>query len=221
MWFASYLSNRKQFVSLQGANSEYAVIKRGVPQGSILGPLLFLLYINDLPEATKLFILLFADDTTLFASGPILEELVLFINTEFQKVCEFFRANKLSLHPEKTKYLIFDTTGRNVPAENVKIYLDNNNCNVLSPSETKRKQLFSADPDSKEPAIKFLGIYIDSKVNFKVHISKISAKIASSLFFMRGAVNFLSEKSLKLLYFALIHCHLIYCNIIWGYSSNK
>jgi Reverse transcriptase (RNA-dependent DNA polymerase) len=166
-WFKSYLTNRKQFVSLNNVNSDYTVIRRGVPQGSILGPLLFLLYINDLPESTKLFILLFADDTTLFASGSNLTELIKFINKEFQKVCEFFRANKLLLHPEKTKFMIFDTTGGKIPYDDVKIYLDNNNCSSPLKSEAKMKQLSCINSNSTTPAIKFLGIYFDNKVNFK------------------------------------------------------
>jgi Reverse transcriptase (RNA-dependent DNA polymerase) len=219
-WFRSYLSNRRQFVSLNGVNSEYATVKRGVPQGSILGPLLFLLYINDLPESTKLFILLFADDTTLFASGSNLIELVQFINNEFQKVCEFFRANKLLLHPEKTKFIIFDTSGSKIVYDDVKLFLNNNNCNEVV-SEAKKSPLSPVKHDSLVPAVKFLGIFIDGKINFKYHVSKISAKISSSLFFIRSAVNLLSEKSLKLLYYSLIHCHLIYCNTLWGCAADS
>ena len=99
-WFESYLFNRKQFVSINGKNSSLADIVIGVPQGSILGPLLFLIYINDLPLATKLFTLLFADDTTLLASADSVVSLCNFVNVEFKKVCDFFRANKLMLHPD-------------------------------------------------------------------------------------------------------------------------
>ena len=128
LWFKSYLSDRKQFVSLNGKNSLLTNVLLGVPQGSILGPLLFLLYINDLPISSKLFALLFADDTTLLASSDSVESLVNFVNVEFKKICDFFRANKLMLHPDKTKILFFSNTCN---GEGVQINCNNNNDDLL------------------------------------------------------------------------------------------
>ncbi len=85
-WFKNYLLNRKQFVHLNGKSSNLLDILLGVPQGSILGPILFLIYINDLPLSSLLKSLLFADDTALLASGSNIEDLTEFVNTEFQKV---------------------------------------------------------------------------------------------------------------------------------------
>ena len=106
-WFESYLTSRKQFVSIKNVNSPLCEISLGVPQGSILGPLLFILYINDLPSASKLLALLFADDTTLLFSHENLNTLIETVNTEFRKICEFFRLNRLVLHPDKTKFILF------------------------------------------------------------------------------------------------------------------
>jgi hypothetical protein len=115
--------------------------------------------------------------------------------------------------------MIFDTSGGRISYNDVKIYLNNNNCNSTLISEDKKKLLMAVNQNSVVPAIKFLGILIDNKLNFKYHISKISAKIASSMYFIKSAVNLLNDKALKLLYFSLIHCHLIYCKIIWGCAS--
>ena len=79
----------------------------GVPQGSILGPLLFLIYINDLPICSQLFALFFADDTTLLMSDLNLKNLINNVNSEFKKVADFFRSHKLAFHPEKTKFIFF------------------------------------------------------------------------------------------------------------------
>ena len=122
-WFESYLSNRKQFVTLDGVNSILLDIILGVPQGSILGPLLFLIYINDLPLSSSLDDSLFADDTTLLKSHQNLDELSAIVNNEFQKVVHFFRSHKLSLHPEKTKFMLF-SSHKNVQIPNIFI-----NCN--------------------------------------------------------------------------------------------
>ena len=214
-WFRSYLDDRKQFVKVGDAESCILNITKGVPQGSVLGPILFLLYINDLPECSLLTTLLFADDTTLFASADSLEELMLFANTEFRKVVTFFRAHKMALHPSKTKFVLFNCNER----EGVKLFIDNNNDYENDPNlKTEIEQI---DTSSKIPAIKFLGVYIDPNLTFQYHIKQISNKVARSLYAIRSAKNFLSQNALKSLYYALIHSHLIYGIQIWGGAANK
>ena len=107
-WFTSYLSNRSQFVSYNGVKSNLNNVKCGVPQGSILGPLLFLLYINDLSFACKrTFPVLFADDSNLFLSGKDTDQVQQMINDELKDIVIWLRANKLSLNISKTHYMLF------------------------------------------------------------------------------------------------------------------
>ena len=110
LWFENYLKNRKQFVFLNGSHSSSLTTRVGVPQGSILGPLLFLIYINDLPDASDLLTLLFADDTTLLFSHSDINELVSIVNFQFRKVVKFCRTHELSLHPQKTKFMLFSNS---------------------------------------------------------------------------------------------------------------
>ena len=100
-WFTNYLSNREQFVSLEGVRSDKNKIVCGVPQGSVLGPLLFLLFINDLPNATDFLTLLFADDTTFQYSGNNIATLFEKCNSELKKAATWFKANKLTLNVKK------------------------------------------------------------------------------------------------------------------------
>ena len=102
--FKSYLSDRFQFVSLENSSSSLIRILFGVPQGSILGPLLFLIYINDLPLATNFFIKLFADDTFLCAENENIDQLENTVNFELKKVYDWLASNKLTLNVAKSKF---------------------------------------------------------------------------------------------------------------------
>jgi len=216
-WFRSYLSNRKQFVFFEGKCSSLLEILLGVPKGSIFGPLLFLIYINDLPLASSLLSSLFADDTTLAASGPDIVELTNFVNEEFQKVNQFFREHKLALHPSKTQFLLF--TSSLLARENPpRIYIDNND--VGAPRDENKLFLIpNVNCSSEVPAVKFLGLYIDPMLNFKFHIEKMSKKLATALFFMRCAKNFLTFDALKAMYYSLFHSVLIYGIHVWSSTA--
>ena len=109
-WFQSYLSNRKQFVDIDGTKSNMANISCGVPQGSILGPLLFLIYINAIVNVSEIAtLIMFADDTNLFFKDKNLDNLINICNVELHKISNWFRLNKLSLNVRKTNFILFHT----------------------------------------------------------------------------------------------------------------
>jgi Reverse transcriptase (RNA-dependent DNA polymerase) len=211
LWFQSYLSDRYQFVSIEDTVF-------GVPQGSILGPLLFLIYINDLPECTDLLSKLFADDTAIINEDDNLERLILRTNSEFQKICGYFRANKLSLHPDKTKYLII-TNSPQIHDTQVSVCINNNNPGQNNASLIHEIQRVGIHDDT--PAIKYLGVYFDPGLTFKYHINQLSSKLSKVLYHLRCVKNILPFAALKSLYFALFHSHLIYSIEIWGLASQS
>ena len=118
--FSSYLSGRSQFLKLNNVKSSLIMLEFGVPQGSILGPLLFLIFINDLPDATSLYIKLFADDTVLCAQNSNLCELEKEVNIELEKVFIWMASNKLTLNIKKSQYMIVSNK-RNISPITVKI----------------------------------------------------------------------------------------------------
>ena len=103
LWFKNYLNGRKQFTSIRAVDSSLEEISCGVPQGSIIGPILFLILINDLPKASTFFTILFADKTTLQLSSKNLHDLKNLANFELSKIEDWFKVNKLS----NTKYILF------------------------------------------------------------------------------------------------------------------
>jgi Reverse transcriptase (RNA-dependent DNA polymerase) len=216
-WFENYLTGRKQFVVINGKASTLREIILGVPQGSILGPLLFIIYINDLAKASRFFSSLFADDTKLLAKNSDPVALNNFVNTEFHKISTFFRAHRLSLHVTKTKFMVFSNSNA-INNFNFNVVINNNN-NVLDNNVNLIFPIERVHSNSEIPAIKFLGVFMDPNLNFKFHIQKIAKKISAGLYFIRSARNFLSQKSLKCLYYSLIHCHLIYAIHIFSCTS--
>ena len=113
-WFKSYLRNRKQYIQIDEKNkTDFLSVTCGVPQGSILGPLLFLLYVNDLPNNSKILNpIMFADDANLFFSNCNIPVLFATVNSELRKISQWFLANKLSLNVTKTKYSFFHKTSK-------------------------------------------------------------------------------------------------------------
>ena len=215
-WFESYLSGRKQFVDINGCYSSLLNIDVGVPQGSILGPLLFLLYINDLPNSSDFFSILFADDTALLLEDSDLNRLVDRANLEFKKICTYFRQNKLSLHPDKTKYLIISSS-QLAHSTQTKIFVNNNNINETN--DDLIHEIERIHSNDKVPAIKYLGVYFDPNLNFNYHVNALSSKLARALFILKRVKHMLPLSSLKSLYYTLFHSHISYAVEIWSSTS--
>lgn len=200
-WLKSYLSNRKQFTSYNKNNSSYLPITCGVPQGSILGPFLFLCYINDLPNVSNLITpLIFADDTNLFIKGKDPDALMTSLNEELIKIANWTKINKLSLNTQKTKYIVFTRPRTQITIAS-QLRLNN-------------------DMISQLKEVKFLGVFIDNKLRWNIHISHICKKISKSIGIICKAKNVLDRATLRTLYFSFIHPHLTYAIEIWGKSAN-
>ena len=123
----SYLSSRKQYVVFNGAESSQELVELGVPQGSILGPILFLLYINDLSRASSFFkYILFADDTNLFASDGSLRGLYRKVNGELNKLSDWFAHNRLTLNYSKTEFVDFSKPTKVLSENRNRLMIDGN-----------------------------------------------------------------------------------------------
>ena len=197
-WFKSYLSNRSHYVEYQKHKSIVKNIECGVPQGSILGPLLFIIYINDLPkvlEHTK--IILFADDATVYVSGRNIDNLYAILNGELKVLLDWFRANILSLNESKTQHMFFG----NKPLQNINTIELNNNkvCQVQH--------------------FKLLGITIDDKLKWNEHINVVNQRVARALFAINKIKKCLPKAHLKMLYHAIVYPHLTYGISLWGAAS--
>lgn len=218
-WFENYLKNRQQFVNVNNENSDMRFISKGVPQGSILGPILFLIYINDLANCTNLFTLLFADDTTFLISGKNISEVIELLNIELKKISYWFRTNELSLHPNKTQFIIFSKNDDNHNFNDINVVVNHNNDDQNN--EDLITKLSCVNINNDTPAIKFLGVYLDPKLNFKYHIDMTHSKISRSLYAINTAKHLIDKTALKSLYNSLIHSHLNYCIPIWGSAAKS
>ena len=195
----SYLSNRTQFVDISDSISSTRLVANGVPQGSILGPILFLIFINDLANALKTSPQLFADDTCLLISDTSLEGLERLCNSELLLVCERMTSNRLALNPYKTQALLI--SHRKINSKTFSLAINNIPINIT-------------------PTAKYLGIEIDSSLSFTNQINKIEAKISTALGILFRLQHFAPKQIVISIYYSLVYPHLCYGIIVWGSTSN-
>lgn len=193
---ASFLADRKQYISLLNDKSQMGHISYGVPQGSNLGPLLFLTYINDLPFAIDCDAKLFADDTCLISSANNPTRLESKLNYNLKLVHDWTLANRITINPKKSSAIIIPPKERLV-TPNLNIQIDSSAIAV-------------------QDSVKYLGIRIDNKLNFNNHIHFLEAKISKSVGILAKLKHVLPKKALTTLYFTMVHPHLLYGISIWG-----
>ena len=200
-WFKSYLSDRKQFVSINGYNSDLMPVIYGVPQGSVLGPLLFLIYINDLHKAIRYCkVHHFADDTNLFHTNKSVKNLNKLVNHDMKQLNNWLSANKISLNVEKTELVIFKSP-RKVLSDEIKIKLTG-------------KRLYPSN------SVKYLGVRIDKFLHWHDQVNNIAVKLNRANALLLKIRNYVNMKTLRNIYYAIFDSHLTYSCIVWAQNIN-
>ena len=200
-WLRSYLTGRLQFVQIAGECSSHKKVIHGVPQGSVLGPLLFLIYINDLPNSLcsgQPYI--FADDTALLYIERNAKALQKRINIDMKLLLKWLKANKISLNVAKTETILFKHQLKSIKFQ-FKIKLDG------------QRLIF-------QNCAKYLGVQIDKNLNWSYHQEKVANNLRQINGMLSRIRYYLPKDMLKNIYFALFHSKLTYAIQIWGQSLN-
>ena len=207
-WFKSYLSDRKQCIDLEGTISDWEDVQLGVPQGSILGPILFLIYINDVNNSdSEATFTKFADDTTVLISGNSIREATDKMNKSMINIDNWFSQNKLNLNPSKTRYMIFNPD-RNDP--------DRNKTNLVKIGGEYLQRIWKG---GQETAFKLVGVWIDEDLKWKSHIENVTKKVNSAIYGLNKTGKSLDIKNKRLLYMGLIQSHLVFGSPFWGLAK--
>ena len=196
-WFKDYFTGRKQFVQLGNIKSNVQNITCGVPQGSLIGPLMFLIYVNDMENAIKYGdIKMFADDTNIFYSGKDYNVIIKNIEEDLSILEKWFKVNKLAVNVKKCNYMNIQGRGKQIPNDtSIKL------CNTLLPQVKN---------------CKYLGVFLDEKMSWKEHVQKVCKRIRPIIGIISKIKYFIPNNLLKTLYYSLIHPHIMCCIESWG-----
>ena len=200
----TYLVGRKQLTEIyykadnkiNKIQSKYKIVNYGVPQGTVVGPLSFILYVNDICQTSKTKVVSYADDTTLLCWGDKTNTLKINMQHAINNLIDFFNSNNLTCNINKTKIMTF--------------FLGNK-----SLQENFQLQIEKSDTEEVDD-YKFLGIHVDSRLMWDKHIDTLCSNVSKSIYLLRYFKPLLGEKYLKLIYYGVIYPHMLYGIEIWG-----
>lgn len=215
-WFTNYLAGRTQRVRVEGHESDVAVCTYGVPQGSTLGPVLFLIYINDLCNTTLhgLDLLMFADDTVLLLHEKTWQKVVELAEDCLSVVMKWLENSLLTLNTSKTKYMCYSITAAGEPENYINLRIHTYPCNRGS-----RPAQCSCSVLSRVNYIKYLGVLLDDKLNWSNHIASLAPRIRKLIYVFRTLRTVADFKLVLQIYKALGECIIRYCICAWGTAA--
>ena len=203
MFFRSYLTNRRQFTTANGVQSDIDIVKCGVPQGSVLGPLFFLLYINDIYRALGCnAVRLFADDTSLLSSGRNLNDVIIQAKELFHKLYHWCVANKLSINSDKTNFVLFHMKNKPVP-------------NDFDRIETNHMTI------RRVKIVNYLGLVIDENLCWNAHVDFVCTSLLKYFGIFNHIKSFITTRIARQLYFAFINSRINYGIEVYGHCADE
>ena len=222
----SYLSDRYQQVKIENHTSDKLLVKFGVPHGSVLGPLLFLLYINDLQRICigkqNVKFVLYADDTNIFIAFHKLANASSIAQTVLSEVNNYMVSNLLHINLDKSCFMNFPKSYKDMQIKTSKTEICNPEPNETAILHKTGLKLFIGSTSIKEVTeIRFLGVPFDTKLNWNAHITQVQKKLKIAFATIKRISEYIPSTNHKSIYHTLFESHLSYCVSVWGGAKKK